>query len=92
MLSLSKPPLCAAQAAAGASGEVGTQTILILVTLSASRLYTTEDKDLFVLPDDSCTPPPEGNLFKAPVVAVSPAVKWMFAITPAFRFSKNPGV
>lgn len=37
-------------------------------------------------------PLPEGNLFKAPMAAVSPAVKWMFAITPAFRFSKNPGV
>lgn len=50
-----------------------------------------KDKDLFILPDNSC-PHTKGNLFKMPVIAASPAIKWMFAIKPAFSFGVSPGV
>lgn len=78
---------------AGASREVGTWTRSYSphTQLSDPRSYTMKDKDLFILPDNSC-PHTKGNLFKMPVIAVSPAIKWMFAIKPAFSFGMAPGV
>lgn len=60
-------------------------------TLSFQSPDTRKDMDLFILPEDLC-PHTKENLFKMPTIAVSPAIKWMFAIKPAFSFSMVPGV